>query len=266
MISLVTRADDAGGCISANEAILEAVEAGAVRNISIMGCGAELEQAATFFAGRSDVCLGLHVTLNAEWDTVKWGPVLPTDQVPSLLQPGTSYFTPTPKDLQEKGFAIAEAIAEVKAQLERMRSLGLHITYLDEHMGVGWIASNGQKLRDALATFCEQEGLLDVHPIPFSRMSPVATAIGDTPAEQLANRWVASVEQAGDGTYLLVTHPGKIAPDMEAYFHAHTGQKPGEVAAERDTERLAFAHTNFVSECQKRGIRLLRYDEVQAHG
>ncbi|GAB4454130.1 MAG: hypothetical protein OHK0029_08360 [Armatimonadaceae bacterium] len=265
MVQLVTRADDAGGCASANEAIREAVEAGAIKNVSIMACGEAIEQAAEFFSEIEGVCLGLHVTLNAEWDRVKWGPVLSAEEVPSLLEPGLPYFTPTPKALQEKGFVIEEAVAEVGAQLARARSLGLNISYLDEHMGVGWIQSGGQRLRDALAAFCVREGLMDVHTLSLSGI-PRAADMPSPPtpdAQTLTEDWLQRLSQAPAGTYLLVTHPGKVAIDMEMFYHEHTGQQPGEVAAERDREREALAHTDFVSRCAAQGTSLLRYDEVR---
>src|SRR5262245_50950923 len=95
-VRLITRCDDAGGCESANAAILEAANASAAKNVSIMACGSAFDEAVRLFGGREDVCLGLHVTLNAEWDGPKWGPVAPPEKVPSLLDPGTPYFTPTP--------------------------------------------------------------------------------------------------------------------------------------------------------------------------
>jgi chitin disaccharide deacetylase len=260
-VRLVTRADDAGGCQSANEAIYESVNANAIKNVSIMACGPAFEEAVRLFADRDDIALGLHVTLNAEWDGPKWGPVLPPERVPSLLQPGTPYFTPTPKDLKEKGFAMEEAVAEVTAQLRKCQAAGLRIAYLDEHMGVGWIG-----LRDAFALLCAREGLLDVcawknlHGLPRAAETAEVTATEGSDADTLAERWLSALDAAAPGAYLLVTHPGKDAPDMRDYLHANL--TPGQIAAERDRERRALCGRRFVVGCASRGIPLIRYNEV----
>jgi predicted glycoside hydrolase/deacetylase ChbG (UPF0249 family) len=70
-IYLVTRADDAGSCRSANEAILEGVEAGVIKNVSFLAVGPEIEHAVELLGGRDDIAYGFHVCLNSEWEAVK---------------------------------------------------------------------------------------------------------------------------------------------------------------------------------------------------
>lgn len=77
-IRFITRADDAGSSRSANRAIAQVVDGGFVRNVSLMACGPAIEDAAQLLAHRKDVCFGMHTTLNAEWDKVKWRPLLRT--------------------------------------------------------------------------------------------------------------------------------------------------------------------------------------------
>ena len=85
-IRLITRGDDAGSCEAANRAILEACERGVLRNVSVMVPGPAFEAAARLLADRPEICLGLHATLNAEWEEVRWGPVLPPDQETSEVE------------------------------------------------------------------------------------------------------------------------------------------------------------------------------------
>jgi hypothetical protein len=71
--------------------------------------------------------------MNAEWKPFKWGPVAPADKVASLVDPlGYLYET-----LDESLRAIdpAEAETEVRAQVERLKALGVQPTHLDSHMG-----------------------------------------------------------------------------------------------------------------------------------
>ncbi len=136
-IQLVTRGDDAGSSQSANRAIFEAAQAGTLRNISLMAPGPCFEDAAKVLCALPHVDFGLHVTLNSEWDAPRWGPISRRDEVSSLLDVDGN-FTREPKVLFERDADADEMLREVEAQLHRAREAGFSISYLDEHMGVGW--------------------------------------------------------------------------------------------------------------------------------
>ncbi len=206
MIRTVFRGDDAGSCISANEAIAEAARFGVLRNVSVMACGPALTHAAERLRGL-DICVGLHVTLSSEWERVKWGPV--ADDVPDLVEPDGS-FTAEPGALNRRGFNLGQAMVEVRAQLDRLREVGLPAAYLDEHMGVGWLPG----FRDALIQFCREEGLLAVCTLGLPYLS---------------------AEETGTKDGVFVTHPGRIAEDMIAM--TLPGMPEGQVAKERDADR-----------------------------
>ncbi|MES2464636.1 MAG: ChbG/HpnK family deacetylase [Armatimonadota bacterium] len=245
------RADDAGSCESANLAIAEGIGAGTVKNVSVMACGPAIEHAVSLLKDQKHINLGLHVTLNAEWETVKWGPVLPDKHVPSLLEPGTDYFTASPRVLGERGFSLEEAVAEATAQLARARSLGLEIHYLDEHMGVGSLPG----LRSALAELCHREGLLQLSTLNLLRL-PAADN------KDLVERWLSALRNAKDGDYLVVTHPGRIAPDMESFYER--GGVPGAVAQERDAERRALADDSLRAGLAALGMESVRFTDLSA--
>jgi hypothetical protein len=79
-----------------------------------------------------DADLGLHLTLTAEWQTFRWGPVTPRTLVPSLVGPD-GYFYSTTEEFVRHAKA-DEVETEVRAQIERARSMGLDPTHLDAHM------------------------------------------------------------------------------------------------------------------------------------
>lgn len=247
-VRLVARGDDAGSCESANRALLDACDNGIVRNVSVMMPGTAFADAVRLFAGRPDICLGLHVTLNAEWDAVKWGPVLPASQAPSLVD-GNGHFLPTPRDLGERGFDADEVMAEVQAQLDKARQHGLNLAYMDEHMGVAGLPG----LRARFAALAAREGL--VYRPDLSRLPDGEAKTGDRAAN-----WAARLLAAPPGTYLLVTHPGYDAPDMQALGHAGLGA--GEVAADRDTDRRALTDARLRQACRERPVELIRYVDV----
>ena len=249
-IQLVTRGDDAGSCQSANRAIGQACDSGTLRNVSVMAPGPSFESAAKLFARRNDVCFGLHITLNSEWEKVKWGPVLPAQEVPSLVDEN-GHFWPTPMILHERGFNPDEAMAEIEAQLRRAREAGLHLSYLDEHMGVSWTG----RLRERVRVLAEREGLIDVYAI--SGLPSAADTDGS-----LLQRWQMQLHNAPPGTYVLVTHPGRDEEDMRQMYM--NGMQPGAVARERDAERRALCDPKFQQICRDNDVQLVRYDEVAA--
>lgn len=247
-IQLIVRGDDAGSCESADLAILEACDHGIVRNVSIMVPGPSFAHAARLLSARRELCLGLHVTLNAEWETWRWGPVLPPDQVPSLVD-DKGCFLPSPRDLHARGFNADEAMAEIEAQLRKAREAGLEIRYLDEHMGVSWVGG----LRARLVDLTRREGLVDA-----------AAFTGLPSAGGQSGRWVdglrAGLQRATPGVYVQINHPGMDRSDMQQF--TMPGQVPGVVARERDAERRGLRDPALMAILQEYGVRLCRYSEV----
>jgi hypothetical protein len=219
MIQLVTRGDDVGMCESANRGVLSAIREGCVRNISVMATGPTLAHAASLLAHEPGICVGLHVALNCEWVAPRWGNVLPASQVPSLCKPDGSQWE-TPHDLQRQGVVVEQAMAEVAAQLARVRAAGFTVTYLDEHMGVGWIG-----LRAPLAEFCRREGLIDA-----------ATIGSPLPGE---GTYPERLAQQTAGTYVMIGHPCLPEPELDHFILP--GQQPGDTTRDRDVQRRWFS-------------------------
>lgn len=247
-IRLVTRGDDAGSCASANRAIREACRDGVLRNASIMVPGPAFDEVPQALAGLDGICLGLHVVLNAEWDGPKWGPVLPAAQVPSLVDEH-GHFTRTPNELNAQGANVDEMVAEVQAQLDRASAAGLQLSYLDEHMGVGWVGG----LRQRLAELARREGLADAHGL---RHLPMLSPFDGDPVERL----IASLRAAPSGNYVYVTHPGCDAEDMRRFSHA--GLAPGQIARERDADRRLWLDPRLRQYGRDHDVEFVRYTDV----
>ncbi|MFQ3678153.1 MAG: ChbG/HpnK family deacetylase [Fimbriimonadaceae bacterium] len=256
---IVLRMDDAGSCESANRAVRECADAGIAKNASLMVPGPAFEHAARLLAGHPNLCFGLHVVLNAEWDTVKWGPVAGPCRVPSLCE-ATGMFTSEPKVLHNRGFSLDEAELEVRAQLAKAREAGFAIRYMDEHMGVGWLGG----LAERLARIAADEGLVFRPKLEYPALE-TALDPGSGPEEQAEARVRALIDglaRAGEGPFLYVTHPGLDEPDMRSFVHA--GLVPGAVARERDLDRRMFVSPLLREGLDRLGIRSIRYDEIGA--
>ena len=85
------------------------------------------------FIRQSGADAGLHLTLNAEWQNYRWGPVAGKTRVPTLVDEQGALW-PTVAQVIEHGSA-DEVEIEIRAQLDRARSMGFEPTHLDSHMG-----------------------------------------------------------------------------------------------------------------------------------
>ena len=247
-IRVVTRGDDSGSCNTANVAIWNAYKKGVLRNTSIMVCAPAFEEAAEMFSEDKGLCVGLHVTLNAEWDTVRWGPVLPAEKVPTLLDPKGHFFKTT-QALNDNKPDLDEMVAEVQAQLDLARAKGLEVSYMDTHMGVGWVAGLEARLRD----MGDREGLLYSN-IVVSSLPRVEGAFAD-PVEAL----IARLDAAKPGTYLLVGHPCYNRVDVRIFDHAGLKESVG---FGRDWQRRIFMDQRVLDYYRKKGVEPIRYDEI----
>jgi predicted glycoside hydrolase/deacetylase ChbG (UPF0249 family) len=124
---LIVNCDDLGMCHSANEGVYEALRDGLATSASLMVPCPWAREAAARYRGED---VGVHLTLNAEWELYRWGPVT---MAPSLLG-GDGGFPRTLEDVWEHA-DLDEVRRELRAQIERAILWGFDVTHLDSHMG-----------------------------------------------------------------------------------------------------------------------------------
>jgi len=124
---LIVNCDDLGSSHAANVGVYEALRGGAATSASLMVPAPWAREAAARYRGED---VGVHLTLNAEYDVYRWGPIT---QAPSLLD-GDGGFPRTVTDLWDHA-DLDEARRECRAQVERAILWGFDVTHLDSHMG-----------------------------------------------------------------------------------------------------------------------------------
>jgi predicted glycoside hydrolase/deacetylase ChbG (UPF0249 family) len=124
---LIINADDLGFCHSANVGTYEALDAGLVTSATLMVPCPWAREAAARYRGED---VGVHLTVNAEWELYRWGPIT---HAPSLVG-GDGGFPRTLEDVWDHA-DLDEVRRECRAQIERAILWGFDVSHLDAHMG-----------------------------------------------------------------------------------------------------------------------------------
>lgn len=124
---MIVNCDDLGFSHAANLGVFDALRRGVATSATLMVPAPWARGAAAEYRGED---VGVHLTLNAEYDLYRWGPIT---QAPSLLD-GDGGFPRTVNDLWEHA-DLDEVRRECKAQIERAIYWGFDVSHLDSHMG-----------------------------------------------------------------------------------------------------------------------------------
>ena len=130
---LMIHADDLGMARSVDRATFEALEKGWVTSASILVPCPWLPDVARWAQSHRNADLGIHLALNSEWTSYRWGPVSPRDKVPSLLD--EQGYMPLLETTVAQRAKPSEVEMELRAQIERAKAFAIPLTHFDTHMG-----------------------------------------------------------------------------------------------------------------------------------
>lgn len=126
-VLLIINCDDLGSSRAANVGIYESLRYGLATSATLMVPCPWARDAAAGYRGED---VGVHLTLNSEWENYRWGPITHS---PSLLD-GDGGFPRTLVDLWDHA-DLDEVRKECRAQIERAIYWGFDVSHLDSHMG-----------------------------------------------------------------------------------------------------------------------------------
>ena len=124
---LIINCDDLGSTRSANVAVYDALRNGVATSATLMVPCPWARDAAAQYRGED---VGVHLTLNSEWETYRWGPLTRS----SSLLDGDGGFPRTVEDTWDHA-DLDEVRRELRAQIERAIVWGFDVSHLDSHMG-----------------------------------------------------------------------------------------------------------------------------------
>jgi hypothetical protein len=130
---VIIHVDDVGMCHASVQAYKDLWEFGTITSGAVMVSCSWFLAAAEMARQNPQMDLGVHATLNAEWDTYRWEPLSTRDPASGLIDT-QGYFHRTVEAVVQS--ATVEAVgAELNLQVEHALSAGIDVTHIDSHMG-----------------------------------------------------------------------------------------------------------------------------------
>ncbi len=129
----IVHADDIGMCGAVNAGAFGAMEKGVVTCGSLMVPCPWFPDAVRRAREDPELDLGVHLTLNAEFESYRWGPAAGRSAVPSLVD-DEGYLPRTMGEVLRHA-KLEEVELELRTQIQMALEAGVDVTHLDSHMG-----------------------------------------------------------------------------------------------------------------------------------
>jgi hypothetical protein len=251
---LLIRCDDIGMSHSVNLAAKELIETGLVFSASVMFPCAWYQEGVDLLKSHPEITAGIHLTLNAEWQNYRWGPVAGKDKVPSLVDEH-GYFFPSRASFFKNNPKLDEVEIELRAQIERAIKSGLKVSYVDYHMGTAVDKPELRKIVEKLANEYELGisryfGEIDIQnmysdPIDLKKDS-LYYRLKNLPSEKIN---------------LLVCHIGKDNDELRAMIDMNSFGLD-EMSRHRESELQALISAKNENMFELNNIRLINYNDL----
>jgi chitin disaccharide deacetylase len=131
--ALILHIDDAGMSYDSNRGTIRAIEEGAANSFSVMMPCPWVPAMVEWIKKNPDHDGGLHLTLTSEFTQYRWSPLAGKAAVPGLVDEQGCFWRNVPLVVQHA--SADEVEIEIRAQLDRARTMGFEPTHLDSHMG-----------------------------------------------------------------------------------------------------------------------------------
>jgi len=264
---LIVHADDLGMAHTVNAASMAALETGLVNSASIMIPCPWLPEVLSYARKHPDADLGLHLTLTAEWASLRWGPVLPENRVGTLLD-SHGYLHLTESEAAAR-MDPREAEAEVRAQVARAKAAGIRPTHLDSHMGTLY---QTKALFEALMRVAREEKLPARISRAHARQPHIAAvltpddividhiiSIGtDVKVDHWADWYAAEIRKLQPGVSEVIVHLAYDDAEMRAIAVDH----PAWGSAWRQRDFDFFTSERFRTILRENDIKLVTWREL----
>ena len=221
---LVIHADDFGMSHSVNRAVIEALENHWVTSASILVPCPWFPEVATWAKAHPDADLGIHLALNSEWTTLRWGPISPQPRNSSLLDPDG--YLPLTTEYVASHAKISDVETETHAQIDKAKAAGVHLTHLDTHMGAIVTTPDLIKVYLGLGQSYNLPLLLDSRADAVAApgtvlLNQLLQMNPGTPKSQWLNAYKKMLASLPPGSYQLIVHLAYNDDEMQGATYDH---------------------------------------------
>jgi chitin disaccharide deacetylase len=255
---LILNCDDLGFCHAANVGTYDALRNGLATSASLMVPCPWARGAAAAYRGED---VGVHLTVNAEHELYRWGPIT---HAPSLLD-GDGGFPRTVADVWDHA-DLDEVRRECRAQIERAILWGFDVSHLDAHMGTMQIKSEFFDVYLDLAVEFrlplrlsgpETESLIG---FPFRALAADADVVFPdafvyVPGVGSRQILLDAIPLMGAGVTEAYLHPAVDSPELQAMA--------GDWENRVDDHRLLVSDPQLADALATAGITLIGYRELR---
>lgn len=251
VIPILIRCDDWGMNHAVNMAAKKVLDAGFPVSASVMFTCPWYQEAVALLKNYSNVSVGIHLTLNAEWKNFRWGPVAGRSAVPTLVD-SEGFFFPSRALLFGNNPSLKEIEMELRAQIERALRSGVRIDYMDYHMGAAMQNADTRAIVEKLAAqyHLAISRYFDEVDVDDGYAAPVENKL-DTLMKNIS-------AMAPGGTKLFVFHVGTDNDEMKALVDLNPFG-PKEMSRHRQSELNALLSEKFQSLVHSPKYRLVNY-------
>ena len=251
-IRLIVRGDDMGMTQGSLVAFERAFNHGVLTSGAIQVPAPWFEGAAELSRKNPGWCVGVHLCLIGEWRGYRWRPVLPWDQVSSLVDEDGFLFR-YPEELQANNPKLDEMEAELRAQIELALKKGINVQYIDIHYGgldSEIVGKLGREYNVPISSRMGEKRFQGVYTAPEKEKKELAVKMLD--------------ELKEPGLYLWVCHIGIDSPEQDALIHT----KPDHIFSGGGAGKHRAAETDVLTSIEvksiilKKGIKLTTYHEL----
>lgn len=265
---IIVHADDLGETHAVNAAATKALQGGTINSASLMVPCPWFPEMADYAKSHPDADFGLHLTLTSERIYYRWGPVAPSDRVPSLLDEN-GYFH---HDWEHNTHVNAKEVeVELRAQIERALAMGVRPTHLDSHQYR--LIMHGKELFDVMLRVAHAYKLpvfvtrdwFAAYPYLQASLGPddivldhMVTIEPEVPPEKWAEFYLTALKNLKPGVTEFVIHPGYDDEELRAA----TRERSTWGAAWRQRDYDFFTSDQFREVLAQQHIRLITWREL----
>ncbi|NJM16716.1 MAG: ChbG/HpnK family deacetylase [Bacteroidales bacterium] len=253
-IQIIFRADDMGSSHAANLATIDAYKNGVVTSVEVMVPCPWFNEAARLLNQNKGLDVGIHLVLTSEWDDYRWRPIT---QGKSIRDPeGFCFQEVAPSGRLQSGYSLqqatidlAEAEAELRAQIEIALKKIPHISHVSEHMYFG---SNNEALRKLVKKVAADYGLFAEFVLADQGVTKLSFPYTG-PFEMRKQALLHLLKNLKPGNYWFLMHLAMDHPEMDGLF---IGNQPS-VREDRYNDYKLLTDTEVMQVIKEKNIKLV---------